>query len=346
MATSPFSSGRYQLAFAVALLVLAAANVKILLWLNITWQLALIDAGVTNGLLTLGLLAIVNSLRFYVPSSNRVIYLSLWCLILAVVWTAASWGLLKLFLNDNGYLNFVQSSLPIRFTIGALLFGIMAIFSVLWNELGKEKDLDLRREEAERLAREAELFKLRQQLQPHFLFNSLNSINALITVRPEEAKNMVLKLSEFLRGTLKKEDHQWVKLEEELHYLQLYLDIEKVRFGHRLLTVIQCDEEARKLELPAMLLQPLVENSIKFGLYDTIGDVTITIAGRKENQQLLIEIINPFDPETSAPQKGTGFGLTSVQRRLSLLFGRNDLLNTSAHENIFTVTVKIPQRTA
>ncbi|MFI5134954.1 MAG: sensor histidine kinase [Chitinophagales bacterium] len=239
----------------------------------------------------------------------------------------------------------MQDSLPVRFAIGALLLGLMIIFSVLWNELQKEKEIDQRKEEAEKLSRDAELFKLRQQLQPHFLFNSLNSINALIGSRPQEAKEMVQKLSEFLRGTLRKDDQQRVKLEEELHHLQLYLDIEKVRFGHRLITEINCEPDAMKMDMPALLLQPIVENAIKFGLYDTTDAVTIQIRAAAQNQQLIITVQNPFDPETSAPNKGTGFGLASVQRRLSLLFGRSDLLETSAVEKVFTTTVKIPQRT-
>ncbi len=89
-------------------------------------------------------------------------------------------------------------------------------------------------------AREAELYKLRQQLQPHLLFNSLNSISALITIQPAQARKMIQQLSDFLRGTLKKEENQWISLEDELQHLQLYLDIEKVRFGHRLNTAIKC----------------------------------------------------------------------------------------------------------
>jgi LytS/YehU family sensor histidine kinase len=92
-----------------------------------------------------------------------------------------------------------------------------------------------------------------------------------------------------------------------------------------------------------MLLQPVVENAIKFGLYDTTETVTITIAAKEENKNLLIEVTNPFDPETSLPQKGTGFGLRSVQRRLSLLFARHDLLQTQIHNTIFVTTIKIPQ---
>jgi len=216
------------------------------------------------------------------------------------------------------------------------------MITVLWHQQQQQKEDEKRKSDAEKLNRDAELFKLRQQLQPHFLFNSLNSISALVASRPEEARNMIQQLSEFLRGTLKKED-QWVNLEEEIHHLQLYLEIEKVRFGHRLQTEIICDEECSKMTLPALLLQPLVENAIKFGLYDTTESVMIRIQASNENNQLMITVQNPFDSETVRSKAGTGFGLTSVHRRLYLLFGRNDLLQTSSTENIFTTTITIPQ---
>ena len=154
---------------------------------------------------------------------------------------------------------------------------------------------------------------------------------------------MIQQLSDFLRGTLKKEENQWISLEDELQHLQLYLDIEKVRFGHRLNTAVICSETDTKLTLPSMLLQPLVENAIKFGLYDTTDNVTITIEANRENNYLVVTIQNPFDPETSSPKQGTGFGLSSVQRRLYLLFARNDLLNTRHTDNQFTTVIKIPQ---
>jgi LytS/YehU family sensor histidine kinase len=154
---------------------------------------------------------------------------------------------------------------------------------------------------------------------------------------------MVQQLSDFLRGTIRKEEQQWVTLQEELQYLQLYLDIEKVRFGNRLSTIIENDENTQQLKLPALLLQPIVENAIKFGLYDTTGDTVIRIHTVKQGNELIITVTNPFDPETSAPRKGTGFGLSSVNRRLSLLFGRTDLLSTATENNIFITRVKIPQ---
>ncbi|HWA35738.1 MAG TPA: histidine kinase, partial [Cyclobacteriaceae bacterium] len=195
-----------------------------------------------------------------------------------------------------------------------------------------------------RLARDAELSNLRQQLQPHFLFNSLNSISALAGSQPTEARKMIQQLSDFLRGTIRKDDKSLVTLEEELHHLQLYLDIEKVRFGHRLNTQIDKTPDSLGMQLPSLLLQPIVENAIKFGLYDTVGEIGISIAARVENNALVIEVKNPFDPATATPQRGTGFGLSSVQRRLSLMYFRNDLLSTSQSDNIFTTTVKIPQK--
>ena len=161
--------------------------------------------------------------------------------------------------------------------------------------------------------------------------------------QPEEARKMVQQLSDFLRGTIKKDDKTFVTLDEELHHLQLYLDIEKVRFGHRLNTEIQCSEDVRAMKLPSLILQPVVENAIKFGLYDTTGEITIGLHGRSQNGMLEVEVTNPFDPNT-ASRSGTGFGLTAIQRRLDLLFLRTDLLTTSSNSGTFVTTIKIPQQ--
>ena len=142
---------------------------------------------------------------------------------------------------------------------------------------------------------------------------------------------------------LKNDEKTLVSLEEELHYLQLYLDIEKVRFGHRLSTEVKHDEKSLQGQIPQMLLQPIVENAIKFGLYDITGAVTITINATWNNGQLVVVIQNPFDPQTAKARSGTGFGLSSIQRRLYLLYARKDLIETKAENNLFTTTVTIPQ---
>lgn len=248
-----------------------------------------------------------------------------------------------LFSDSVEYVLFFQQTIPIRFMFSFFIIESFVLLDRLLyyenaQEEGNERKLNL-----EKLSKDAELAMLRQQLQPHFLFNTLNSISALVVAKPEEARQMIQQLSDFLRGTVKKNDQQFVEFASELKQLQLYLDIEKVRFGHRLSVNIKNDESSLVLKLPPLLLQPLVENAIKFGLYDTLEPITISINAKTENGHLVIIIENPFDSDTAKPKQGTGFGLSSVQRRLYLLFARNDLLQTKAKENIFSVTIKIPQ---
>ena len=345
MSSTPFSVRRFSLLFSISWLVLMVDHVMVLHWFGLPWTAAIIDSAVSNVLLFLASLLIMNTLRYYLPRGDQYVNIFSLCLLLTIIWLVISKWLLKVSVGCcyENYNTMLHHSMPIRFSIGFLLLGCITMISILWFNQQEQKENEARKIDAEKLAKEAELFKLRQQLQPHFLFNSLNSINALIGSRPEEARKMVQQLSDFLRGTIKKEETQWVSLKEELQYLQLYLDIEKVRFGNRLTTVIESDEISHELRMPALLLQPIVENAIKFGLYDTTGETVIRLFTQKIENELVIRVLNPFDPETASPKQGTGFGLKSVQRRLYLLFGRTDLLITEAKENIFTTIVKIPQ---
>jgi two-component system LytT family sensor kinase len=306
------------------------------------WYIALTDGFVSSILLAAACWLINNNLRYYQPGKGSYINLLMWCLALAGICTAGCRWIIPYLSISTVYMNFLSQSLTIRFFTDFLAIGWMAMISMLWYSQQDHKETEKRKSEAEKLARDAELYNLRQQLQPHFLFNSLNSINALIGFKPDEARKMIHQLSDFLRGTLKKDDQLLVPLNDELQHLNLYLDIEKVRFGHRLETEISCDKSCGEGLLPSMLLQPLVENAIKFGLYDTTEKVTVSIRGEIEGNNLVIMVQNPYDPQTSRP-KGTGFGLRGVQRRLYLLFARNDLMETHQNDNIFTTIIKIPQ---
>ena len=321
-----------------------AIHVQVLRGLGFTWTVALWDSVVSNVFIGIGCILMTNNLRFYLPEKYRYAILLVWSIALSAFMSIASyWALRGILPKEQDYIRVLDNSSTIRFWITVLIISWVAIVSVLWYRQQENAEAEKRKSAAEKLSKEAELYKLRQQLQPHFLFNSLNSISALAGSQPELARKMIHQLSEFLRGTLRKEEHQWVTLADELQHLSLYLEIEKVRFGHRLDTQITSDNNAGLLKLPPMLLQPLVENAIKFGLYDTTGSITVKITATAEEDHLLIEVQNPFDPETSSPRQGTGFGLSSVQRRLYLLFARNDLLVTKAQQNLFITTVKIPQ---
>jgi two-component system LytT family sensor kinase len=311
---------------------------------GIVMRTAAIDSAINNSLLAIGCYLVSHILRYYLPEKNRYMLLFVYSFVISLLCFIVGKGVvLHTFEDQPGYSEFFFKSAPLRFGTSFLVISCVTFMNTMMNSLKDQKENQQRKTDAEKLTREAELYKLRQQLQPHFLFNSLNSINALVVSNPEHARTMIQQLSEFLRGTIRREDNQTVNLSEELQHLQLYLDIEKVRFGHRLHTEIKIDEDAYGMKLPALLLQPLVENAIKFGLYDTVGDVTIEIIAKKNDGLLEVTVKNPFDPETSVPGKGTGFGLSSVNRRLYLLFGRTDLLKTITDENIFVTGVKIPQ---
>ena len=345
MATSPLRTLQFRLVFAICWLCWSVLHAFTINWFGFEWKVAVWESAISNLLLAACSLLITITLQFYIPQKNKYGYILGLCSVLSIIWLFLSRTLLLLVIKEaSEYEGFFSQSLPIRFAIGFLITGCMSLICVLWYTIHDQREIEKRKSEAEKLSREAELYKLRQQLQPHFLFNSLNSINALIGSQPKQARNMIQQLSDFLRGTLKKEENQWIPLEEELQHLNLYLEIEKVRFGHRLSTQISNKTNGLQLQLPAMILQPVVENAIKFGLYDTTGDITICIDAHKDDNHLVVQVRNPFDPETSSPKKGTGFGLSSVQRRLYLLFARNDLVQTEVREQLFITTIKIPQQ--
>jgi len=306
------------------------------------WYIAITDGIVNTILLSAACWLINNNLRYYQPGKGSYVNLLMWCLSLAGICTAGCRWIIPYLSMSAAYMLFLTNSLTLRFCTDFLALGWMAMVSMLYYTQLDHKETEKRKSEAEKLARDAELYNLRQQLQPHFLFNSLNSINALIGFKPEQARKMIHQLSDFLRGTLKKDDQLLVPLVDELQHLNLYLDIEKVRFGHRLETEISCDNHCEEAMLPSLLLQPIVENAIKFGLYDTTEKVTISIRAEIDGSNLVVMVQNPYDPQTTRP-KGTGFGLRGVQRRLYLLFARNDLMETHQNDNIFTTIIKIPQ---
>ncbi|MBK5272815.1 MAG: histidine kinase, partial [Bacteroidia bacterium] len=163
------------------------------------WNAAIIDSAISNSILLLACLLVMNTLRFYLPQRDQYINIFAWCVLLTVAWFFLSKWLLQVALGHvENYSNLLYHSLSIRFSISFLLLGCITMISVLWYHWGEQKEIEDRKSDTEKLAKEAELFKLRHQLQPHFLFNSLNSINALIGIKPEEARKMVQQLSDFL----------------------------------------------------------------------------------------------------------------------------------------------------
>ena len=307
-----------------------------------TPNIALIESIVSTIILTGITFIITNNMKYYLPENDRWWYILAISALGSLLWLILLQMVLKFLPPTETDLVFFRETWTIRYVTGLLLIGTISTFTLLWYSQQTEKETALRRSEMEKLAKDAELVKLRQQLQPHFLFNSLNSIGALVKSNPEKARQMLQQLSDFLRGTMRKDEHQLTSIKDELEQLNLYLEIEKVRFGYRLQTKIECSTELLAIKIPAFILQPLVENAIKFGLYDTLDEVLIDVNFQRNAQLLRIQIQNPYDETTFESLQGTGFGLSSIKKQLYLLYGRTNLLKTERLNNIFTSTIYIP----
>lgn len=219
----------------------------------------------------------------------------------------------------------------------------------IWNAVRIERKL----EEQSRLLLEARLDALQRQINPHFLFNTLNSIASLIRSEPELAREMIVKLSRILRTLLRERD-AFVPLEEELAFTDDYLDIEVIRFGEKLRVVKDITEEALHLEVPSMLLQPLIENSIKHGLEPRLNGGTVTLRGRVIEGLLLLEVED--DGVGIAPERavepgamasgGTGIGMRNVRERIQVLYGgRGEVEVTSRPGRGTSIRLHLPALT-
>jgi LytS/YehU family sensor histidine kinase len=194
-------------------------------------------------------------------------------------------------------------------------------------------------------ARESELRALRAQLNPHFLFNSLNSINALIGGDPEGARRMCENLGDFLRRTLNLGARDVVPLADELALVDRYLGIERVRFGERLRVERRVDAEASRCLVPPLLLQPLVENAIKHGVADRLDGGMVRVEAHRDGNRLVIEVENDTDP--GAPtRRGEGLGLDNVKRRLDTFSAREARLDVREEPGRFRVTLTLPAQEA
>ena len=226
------------------------------------------------------------------------------------------------------------------FAPGAFEYLVSAVGHYLYLAFEASRAAERRALEAQVTAREAELRALRAQLNPHFLFNSLNSINSLIGGDPEGARRMCEGLGDFLRRTLNLGARDSVPLSEELALVERYLAIEQVRFGARLAVERAIEPGAEACRVPPLLLQPLVENAVKHGVSGRVEGGTVRIEAKRDGSRLLIAIENPVD-EDAPPRKGEGLGLENVRRRLSVLGGRDANLDARRNGSSYRVQLSL-----
>ncbi len=263
-------------------------------------------------------------------------------MITSAIWVYSGYFILSnLYTSNELYLQFLNNSIVWRFNIGIIYYSILvSLYYVIFYYRSFRTKLE-KEHRLQTLVKEAELKSLKYQINPHFIFNSLNSISSLTISNPEKAREMSTNLSTFLRKTLATNEIQKIKLFEEVDNIKLYLEIEKVRFGERLDFVMNISERCEEHEIPNMILQPIIENAIKHGVYESLEKVTITFNCKLEGKFISITISNNFDP-TSVSNIGEGIGLKNIRDRLILIYNRTDLISISKDSDLFQVSLQIP----
>jgi Histidine kinase len=224
---------------------------------------------------------------------------------------------------------------------GAIGLAVCVLGHYLADAFARSRQAKHQALELEVLARESELRSLRAQLDPHFLFNSLNSIAALIGSDPPAARRMCFLMADFFRSSLALGGRASITLAEEMRLAQTFLAIESIRFGERLRTSFDVAEDTLEISVPPLVLQPLVENAVHHGVAHLIEGGEVKVQARK--QQNLVELVveNACDPERPA-SRGTGVGLANVKSRIETLFGKRGSVTVESRPERFRVSVLLP----
>lgn len=322
-------------------------NIVIVFLLDVKVEHAFVESLVFNTLyfllgISLWYTVSYNTLENYTPIKIFINHAAA-AIITSAIWVVAGYYIMSNIYNDNSeYKTFLYNSGIWRFMIGIFFYAIIVAVDYVIIYYNNFQQKLFRESELNTLVKEAELKSLKYQINPHFIFNSLNSISSLTLSKPEKAREMTIKLSSFLRSTLSKNEKQKSKLYEEITNAKLYLDIEKVRFADKFEFTEELEPECKDLEIPSMILQPLFENAIKHGVYESIDKVTIKLSCRPEKEYLKIIVENNFDPE-AVPRKGEGIGIKNIQNRLKLIYNQDNLVTVDKLNGIFRVNIFIPR---
>lgn len=231
--------------------------------------------------------------------------------------------------------------IPIVYGAGCVFYLLAVSFHYVSLAQETSHELEARAMQTSIQARDAELKALKAQINPHFLFNSLNSISALTSIDPSRARDMCVLLGDFLRLTLGLGEKTVVHFSEELDLLQKYLAIEKVRFGARLEMREEIQEESKSCLLPPLLLQPLVENAVKHGIAGLPEGGHVRLSAERQNGRLAIVVENSWDPD-APPRRSGGLGLKNVQQRLEARYGKDANLRVNTEGELFQVSLSLP----
>ena len=284
----------------------------------------------------------------YIPFQRQSPFYSLMAHVVAGVVIMGSWVLLSIgvlnafFSTQADYIEFLNQTVAWRAMLGGLIYLVLVLIYYLVSNSQKLQERSQQEDRLKGLVRDAELNMLKSQINPHFLFNSLNSIASLTMTNPDEAREMIIRLSDFLRYSLKHRENEYVPLGEELGRMKDYLAIEKVRFGEKLLYKFKISGDCEKFPVPTMIFQPLFENAIRHSVYESVDPVTIRFSCVPDEGHMKAVISNDYDPGIPS-RKGTGVGLQNVRQRIALAYKENGTVQWTGKDGVFTVTILFPR---
>ena len=265
-------------------------------------------------------------------------------LVSSALWTLAGsgWALtIQSALDDPLLAERYRQQVPLLFGVGVLLYLLVAAVHYVIIAFDQARLAERRTLELRLLTQDAELKLLRAQINPHFLFNCLNSVSALITSDPEGARTMSLKLAGFLRESLRLGEKKFIRLREEAALAGEYLHIEQVRFGKRLQVDVDIPPGAGEILVPSLLLQPIVENAVTHGIAHVLEGGTVRISARTTRSRLFLTVVNPCDDDRPRG-KGAGVGLQNARNRLKTIYGRDGQLEVEETNHYFRTTLILP----
>lgn len=280
-----------------------------------------------------GKYALINQLINHVTSAS----------IILILWISAGSAILRATINDPVYLDYQESSLIWHVISGLFYYSILVLIYYIVIYYRDQQERSAREARLNEIVKQAELDNLRSQINPHFLFNSLNSISSLTITSPEKAQSMIIKLSDFLRYSISQTESNMSTLQAELDNIKRYLDIEQIRFGSKLVQDYNVAKECMSKEIPAMILQPIYENAVKHGVYESTEPINIRTSCSMNSNLLHLMISNNFDPEVRR-RIGAGIGLKNIKERLKLIYGSYELLKTKTEGTVFIAEISIPQK--
>ncbi|MCD4711455.1 MAG: histidine kinase [Bacteroidales bacterium] len=284
----------------------------------------------------------------YIPFQKQSPFYSIMAHVVAGIVVMGTWVLLTvgvlnaIFSSQADYIEFLNQSVAWRAMLGGLIYLVLVLIYYLVANNQKLQERSQQEERLKGMVRDAELNMLKSQINPHFLFNSLNSISSLTMTNPDEAREMIIRLSDFLRYSLKHRENEYVPLREEIGRMKDYLAIEKIRFGDKILYEFKIHGECEEFPVPTMIFQPLFENAIRHSVYESVDPVTIKFSCTHDQEHLKAVITNDYDPGTPS-MKGTGVGLQNVRQRIALAYQEKGSVQWAGNDGVFTVAIIFPR---